>query len=95
MDLATQPGGVYIDMARCQRLSGQVDLATASAKRAELLDSSNPRVWMETAFIYEQQGNYRTALKAYETYLIVFPNAPNKDSVLKKVEKLQDLSGEE
>lgn len=95
MDLATQPGGVYIDMARCQRLSGEVDLATASAKRAEQLDSSNPRVWMETALIYEQQGNFRTALKAYETYLIVFPNAPNKDSVLKKIEKLEDLSGEE
>lgn len=94
MDLALQPGGVYIDMARCQRLSGQVDLAIASAQRAEELDSSNPRVWMETALIFEQQGNFRTALKAYETYLVVFPNAPNKDSVLKKIERLQDLSGE-
>jgi len=93
MDLALQPGQAYISLARCQRLSGQVDLAVFSAKRAEELDSSNPLVWIENALIYEQQGNQRAALKAYEKYLLVFPNAPNKVQVQEKIKRLEELSG--
>ena len=95
MDLALQPGQAYISLARCQRLSGQIDLAVMSAKKAEELDSANPLVWIEAALIYEQEGNQRAALKAYEKYLLIFPNAPNKDEVQGKIKKLEDLSGGE
>ena len=95
MDLALQPGRAYISLARCQRLSGQVDLAVVSAKKAGELDASSPLVWIEAALVYEQQGNHRAALKAYEKYLLIFPNAPNKDEVLGKVKELEELSGGE
>ena len=95
MDLALQPGQAYISLARCQRLSGQVDLAVVSARKAGELDTSNPLIWIETALIYEQEGNQRAALKAYEKYLLIFPNAPNKEEVLGKIKKLEELSGGE
>ena len=95
MDLVLQPGQAYISLARCQRLSGQIDLAVLSAKKAEELDSANPLVWIEAALIYEQRGNQRAALKAYEKYLLIFPNAPNENEVLGKIQKLEELSGGE
>lgn len=91
IDKAVQPGGVYIDLARCYRLSGALDQARASALVAESLDKTNPRIWFETAQIYEQQGGYREALKAYENFLLIYPNAPNKKGVEKKINKLKSI----
>ncbi len=91
IDKAIQPGEVYIDMARCYRLSGALDQARASAIVAEDLDKTNPRIWFETAQIYEQQGGYREALKAYENFLLIYPNAPNKKNVENKINKLKSM----
>jgi len=84
-------GGVFIDMAKCYRLSGALDQASASAVRAEELDKTNPRIWMETGQIYEQQGNRRAALKAYENFLLVYPNAPNKKEVENRINRLKNM----
>lgn len=94
IDKAVQPGEVYIDMARCYRLSGALDQARASAVMAESLDKTNPRIWFETAQIYEQQGGNREALKAYENFLLIYPNAPGKKEVEKKINKLKSITEE-
>ncbi len=94
IDKAVQPGDVYIDMARCQRLSGALDQAKASAIVAESLDKTNPRIWFETAQIYEQEGNARAALKAYQNFLLIYPNAPNKKAVENKINGLESLTEE-
>jgi tetratricopeptide (TPR) repeat protein len=91
IDLAVQPGGVFIDMAKCYRLSGSLDQARASAAMAEDLDKTNPRIWIETAQIYEQQGNYRAAVKAYENFQTIYPNAPNKKEVENKINSLKSI----
>lgn len=91
IDLAVQPGEVFIDMAKCYRLSGSLDQARASAVMAEDLDKTNPRIWMETAQIYEQQGNRRAALKAYENFQLIYPNAPNKKEVENKINTLKSM----
>ncbi len=95
IDLALQPALAYISLARCQRLSGQIDLAVVSAKKAEKTDSANSIVWIEMALIYEQQGNIGASIKAYEKYLLIFPNAPNKDDVSKKLAELKEQIGAE
>lgn len=84
-------GDVFIDMAKCYRLSGALDQATASAVRAEELDKTNPRIWMEIGQIYEQQGNSRASLKAYENFLLVYPNAPNKKEVENRINRLKSM----
>jgi len=95
IDLALQPAHAYISLARCQRLSGQIDLAVVSAKKAEKTNSANSMVWIEMALIYEQQGNIGASVKAYEKYLLIFPNAPNKDDVSKKLRELKEQIGAE
>jgi len=95
IDLTGGLGGeVFIDMAKCYRLSGALDQASASAVRAEELDKTNPRIWMEIGQIYEQQGNTRASLKAYENFLLVFPNAPNKKEVENRINRLKSISEE-
>jgi len=84
-------GETYIDMAKCYRLSGALDQATASAVRAEELDKTNPRIWMEIGQIYEQKGNLRASLKAYENFLLVYPNAPNKKEVEMRLNRLKSM----
>ncbi len=91
IEKAHQPGEVYIDMARCYRLSGALDQARASAAVAESLDKTNPRIWLETAQIYEQQGGYIEALKAYENFLLIYPNAPNQKDIENKLNKLKSM----
>ncbi len=91
IDKAVQSGEVYIDMARCYRLSGALDQARASAIVAESLDKTNPRIWLEIAQIYEQQGGYREALKAYENFLLIYPNAPNKKDIENRLNKLKSM----
>lgn len=95
IDLSIQTGSVYIDLARCQRLSGGVDSALASAKKAEEIDGSNPRIWLEIGLLYEQKGSYRAATKAYENFLSIFPNAPNKSEISEKIKELKALVEED
>jgi tetratricopeptide (TPR) repeat protein len=94
IDKAVQPGDVHISMARCYRLSGALDQARASADYAEKIDKTNPRVWLELALIHEQQGSFRLALKSYENFLLIYPNAENKKEVENRINKLKSIAEE-
>lgn len=94
IDIAVQPPSTYIDMARCYRLSGSLDQAQASAEQAERLDRGDPRIWIELAQINEQLGRSNMALKAYTNFLLVYPNAPNKSDVEKKINELESILGQ-
>ncbi len=92
IEIAEQSSDTYINMAKCYRLAGQIDLAKASAEKASQLDRGNAKVWMEVALIFEQQGNIQAALKAYENYLLILPNAPDRSQVELKINKLKSMN---
>lgn len=92
IEIADQSSDIYVEMARCYRLSGQIDQAKASADIAQELDKGNAKVWLEIAQIYDQLGNVAPAVAAYEKYILIFPNAPNRKAVELKIQQLKSMN---
>ena len=44
---------------------------------------------------YERKGDVDSALAAYKKYLSVYRNAPDREKILKRIEKLESESGHE
>ncbi len=67
-----------VKMARCFRLSGNVDAALTFLRQAKLRESGNPDIYKELGDVFKTKGQYQEAIAAYEQYLILVPNAPDR-----------------
>jgi tetratricopeptide (TPR) repeat protein len=86
--LGASGSDVYVKMARCNRQSGNVDVAENILMVAAAKESGNPEIYREQGAIYEQKQDYRSAIAAYNKYLNLSPNAPDKKEVEARINKL-------
>ncbi|CAN5552782.1 hypothetical protein BH10BDE1_BH10BDE1_33500 [soil metagenome] len=80
---------VMVKLARCFRLSGAIDSAQSMLRQAQAIESGNPDIYKEQGAIFHQRAMADEAVAAYDTYLRLVPNAPDKDEVEAKIRKVQ------
>jgi len=80
---------IYVKMARCYRLAGEVDIAENMLNVAASIESGHPDIYREQGAIFEQKLDFRAAIVAYEKYLMLSPNAKDKQMVERKILELQ------
>lgn len=69
---------LYVKLARCYRQSGGLDIAESMLNIASNQESGNPEIYKEQGAIYETRGDIRSAVSAYNKYLALSPNAPDR-----------------
>ncbi len=87
-----QTSEVYVKMARCNRRSGSLDAALSLLREAEVKESGNPDLYKELGAIYQTKAMADEALKAYDRYLALLPNAPDRGQVEVQMRRIE--SGE-
>lgn len=84
-----QGAGVLVRMARCHRLNGSLDSAQSLLRQAQALESGNPEIYKEQGAIFHTRSQADEAIAAYDTYLRLVPNAPDKAEVEAKIRRIQ------
>ncbi|MCC6138084.1 MAG: tetratricopeptide repeat protein, partial [Bdellovibrionaceae bacterium] len=89
--IARRPQGadIYINMARCYRLSGALDSAVQMLDQAAQRESGNPEIYKELGQSYHMQGLIGNARTAYDKYLQLSPNAPDRAEIESRMGELQ------
>ncbi|PWU14985.1 MAG: hypothetical protein C5B49_12430 [Bdellovibrio sp.] len=87
-DYKKQKADLFVDMARCQRQSSNLDGAQGSLDIAMSLESGNARIYREQGAVFEARGDPTSAAAAYNRYLVLNPNAPDKAEVERKLRGL-------
>lgn len=80
-DFKKQKGELYVAMARCQRQSGNLDGAQGSLDIAVNMESGNADIYREQGALFEARGDSTSAAAAYNKYLTLHPNAPDKNDI--------------
>jgi tetratricopeptide (TPR) repeat protein len=86
--LRPQGADFYVKMARCYRLSGNLESAQSMINQASRQESGNPELWKEQGAIYETQEQRVKAIEAYNQYLTLAPNAIDRDQVQMRIKTL-------
>ena len=76
---------VYVNMAECSRLSGGLDVSISLLNYALSLESGNASIYRELGIIYETKGQWDRALKAYEKYFTLAPQAKDRSSIERRI----------
>lgn len=76
---------LYIKQARCYRLNGGLHTALLLLRTAELNEAGNPEVWKEMGAVCEMKEDIRCAVEAYRQYLTLYPNAPDRKVIEKRI----------
>lgn len=84
-----QTAEIYISIARCYRLSGALESAVTMLDQAGQRESGNAEIYKELGATYHMQGLLVPAYAAYETYLSLAPNAPDKSDIERIMKELQ------
>ena len=85
-----QPQGAdnYIKIARCYRLAGSPDIAESMLSLAIKEESGRAEIYREQGAVFEQKGERRAAVEAYNKYITLSPNAPDKREIEYKITEL-------
>lgn len=78
-----QPQGAenYVKLARCYRLSGSHDVAASMLDIAAEKESGYADLYKERGALYQAQGDKEAAVRSYEKYLALSPNAVDKSDI--------------
>ena len=79
---------LYVKMARCYRLAGNLDAAVSMINQASFQESGNPEVWKEQGSIYEMRQEKVKAIEAYNQYLVLAPNAADREQIEDRIDSL-------
>ena len=80
----------YIKLARCQRLSGQLDAALSMLSQASQREDGNPNIYKELGALYHMMGDYIKAIESYKRYLQLDPQAKDKSFIKGQIYKIQN-----
>lgn len=80
---------VYVQMARCYRLSGGIESAQSLLRKAQALESGNPEIYKEQGAIFHQRAMADEAIAAYDTYLRLVPSADDKAEIEARIRRIQ------
>ncbi len=76
---------LYVKMARCYRQGGSADIAKSMLNIAASQESGLAEIYREQGAIYEIEGDNRAAVQAYNKYLALSPNAPDRREIEGKI----------
>lgn len=86
--LRPQGALMYVKMATCYRQSGSTDVAESMLNIAASQESGLPEIYREQGAIFETKGEGRAAVAAYNRYLTLSPNAPDKRDIESRINAL-------
>jgi tetratricopeptide (TPR) repeat protein len=86
--LRPQGAELYVKIARCYRQSGNLELAENMLNLAANQESGMPDIYKEQGTIYEIKGDTISAVKSYNKYLALSPNAPDRNEIEAQIIKL-------
>ena len=72
-------------MYKRQRQGGSADIAKSMLNIAASQESGLPEIYREQGAIYEIEGDIRAAVQAYNKYLALSPNAPDRREIEGKI----------
>lgn len=79
---------LYVKSAICYRNSEAIDIAEDMLSIAMQKESGYPEIYREQGYIFEKKNNRPQALLAFERYLLLSPNAADRDIVEAKIKQL-------
>ncbi len=79
--LRSQGAELYVKMARCYRQGGNSEIAESMLNIAASQESGLPEIYKEQGAVYETKGDMRAAVQAYNKYLALSPNAPDRREI--------------
>lgn len=88
VQISPQGAVIYVQMARCYRKQGLVDIAETMLKRAEKLESGRSDIYKEFGYIYEKKSDNESARAAFEKYLSLNPGAEDYSAIKRKINAL-------
>ena len=86
----------YVKTARCYRKSGYLDLAVNILKKVlgtKEQKTGEPQLYRELGLILEMRANHDYAVGAYCNYLNLFPRAPDRVDIERRVRKISSQTG--
>jgi len=86
--LRPQGAEIYVKMARCYRQAGNPDVASSMLSIAASQESGLPDIYREQGAIFEERGENTAAITAYEKYLSLSPNAPDRADIDQRINSL-------
>lgn len=90
MKLRSQGADIYVKAATCYRQSGSLDVAEDMLALAVTRESGFAEIYREQGAIYEIKGDPRSAAQAYNKYLGLSPNAPDRVEIENKISRLSN-----
>lgn len=88
VELRPADSNMYVKMARCYRMSGNLDAAVSMINQAATQESANPEVWKEQGSIFEMRQDTIRAIEAYNQYLLLAPNAVDRVQIEMRINTL-------
>ncbi|MCB0350472.1 MAG: tetratricopeptide repeat protein, partial [Bdellovibrionales bacterium] len=88
VELRPADSNMYVKMARCYRMSGNLDAALSMINQAGIQESGNPEVWKEQGAIFEMRQDTLKAIEAYNQYLTIVPNAIDRAQIEMRINAL-------
>src|SRR3989344_470093 len=85
--LRPQGADLYVKSSICYRKSEAIDIAEDMLIIAEQKESGFPDIYREQGYIYEKKGYIREANAAFERYLELSPNAPDRSIIEQHLRK--------
>lgn len=89
INLCETKSNEFFDVAQRQYQENNYASAIEYCNRAIDFYHNSPQIAKLKAMSYEKELNYRGAVKYYQQYLAMNPNAADKDAVVKKIEKFK------
>ncbi len=91
LDLDPKNVDVRVDMGTCYRGVGQPEKAIAEYNKASQINPRHPMARMNAGVVYAYDlGRKAEAIKEFEKYLELAPNAPNAADIREWIRKLQE-----
>ena len=88
MKLRPQGAEIYVKAAQCYRQSGSLDVAEDMLALAAARESGYAEIYREQGAIYEMKGDARSAATAYNKYIGLSPNAPDRAEIESRIGRL-------
>ncbi|MEQ1877183.1 MAG: tetratricopeptide repeat protein [Bdellovibrionia bacterium] len=88
--LKLRPSGaeIYVKLAISYRLTGNPDTCLQMLKMAEINESGYPAIYKERGACFELKNDASEAIEAYNRYLQILPNAPDKSAIDGRIQNL-------
>jgi tetratricopeptide (TPR) repeat protein len=79
---------LYVKASICYRNSDSLDIAEDMLEMARDKESGYAEIFRELGYINDKKGQKREAVKNFEIYLVLSPNALDRDEVNKQISRL-------